>query len=220
MQVHKTIIARHLLTGAFVIGLSTGVAAQVGPQVCGSLENAYGPYDYRTQRARLGIVEKHHFTSQVELLVRGATSTSLGGDLDYTLRASPNHHRALLSLIRLAERTKTPQPHSFPRPLECYFERALRFRNDDTVARLLYAKFLLTVGRSNESLERVDQTVKLAADNALTHYNAGLLYVELKSYDKAVAQAHVAQKLGHTGTGLREQLQAANQWREPAAETQ
>ena len=189
-------------------------AGQVSPELCGPLENAYGPYDYQTDRARLGIVEKFHFTSQVETLVRGSSGT-LGGDLDYTLRASPNHHRALIALIRLSERTRLPQPAGLPRQVECYFERALRFRRDDNVARMLYARYLAVFKREAEAIQQVDRVVQAAGDRALTHYNAGLIYVELKAYDKALAQAHEARRLGYGATGLQEQLAAVNRWRAP-----
>src|SRR5882672_10328606 len=64
---------------------------------CGALPNAYGPFDYRIEHDKLAIVEAYHFTSQVELLIRGQ-SGALGADLDYTLRAAPNHHRALVAM--------------------------------------------------------------------------------------------------------------------------
>jgi len=214
----KNAIAGLLHWAATIVFSIAAVPAnsQVSSQLCGSLENAYGPYDYRTDRARLGIVEKFHFTAQVEMLVKGASGT-LGGDLDYTLRAFPNHHRALIALITLTERTKLPQPAGLPRQTECYFERALRFKRDDNVARMLYARYLSITKRESEAVQQLDQVVHAAADSALTHYNAGLIYAELKVYDKALAQAHMALRLGHQGDGLRQILQAANQWREPSA---
>lgn len=62
---------------------------------CGALQNAFGPFDDRTARGyNLDVVGSYHFTPPVEALIRGASGT-IGGDLDYTLRAFPNHHRAL-----------------------------------------------------------------------------------------------------------------------------
>ena len=54
-----------------LVGLPFSVAhAQSGlaSQGCGSLENAYGPYDYRTDKDKLGVVEKFHFGLQQESL--------------------------------------------------------------------------------------------------------------------------------------------------------
>src|SRR5678816_4417104 len=87
--------AAFLLVGFLAVH---AVSAQTGPSACGPLANAYGPFDYRTDRTgtTLSIVEDNHFTPAVEQLISGITS-SVGGEIDYTLRAFPNHHRALLS---------------------------------------------------------------------------------------------------------------------------
>ena len=45
--------------------------AQDNTSVCGPLTNAYGPFDYRTQRDKLQVVEEHHFTPKVESLLAG-----------------------------------------------------------------------------------------------------------------------------------------------------
>ena len=76
---------------------------------CGSLVNGYGPFDYRTSAKQLDIVEKYHFTSDVESLKHGKAGY-LGTDLDYTLRASPNHHRALMAMVNLAFSLNTDKP--------------------------------------------------------------------------------------------------------------
>ena len=74
--------------------------AQVVNGGCGALQNAFGPFDYRTERGyNLDVVESYHFTPPVEALIRGSSGT-IGGDLDYTLRAFPNHDRALNATIR------------------------------------------------------------------------------------------------------------------------
>lgn len=83
-------------------------AAAMAQQVpgCGSLQNAFGPFDYRDPEARgepLRLVESAHFTPSVESLVKGNSGT-VAGDLDYTLRAFPNHHRALYSVAQYAFR--------------------------------------------------------------------------------------------------------------------
>lgn len=69
----------------------------------------FGPFDYTDpetarpgkygQSPPLHLVEIAHFTPEVEHLVRGK-SGAIYGDLDYTLRAFPNHHRALWSMVR------------------------------------------------------------------------------------------------------------------------
>jgi len=209
----------------FALALCIGMAAvsaspaiaQVAEGSCGQLQNGYGPYDYRTDRDKLPIVEGAHFTPEVEALVRSVTGY-IGGDIDYTLRAFPNHHRALLAMMRFGERTKSVQPPSAKYTIDCYFQRAVRFKPDDTTARMLFATYLHKNGRNAEANQQMEQTVALAGDNAFTRYNAGLVYLDLKNYDKALQQAHLAYGLGFTRPELREALKKAGKWVEPPAD--
>ena len=191
--------------------------AQTTTGACGSLENAYGPYDYRTERGQhLYLVEMAHFTPSVEALVKGNTGY-LGGDLDYTLRAYPNHHRALMSVMRYGEKMKSPQPPDLRYPVECYFERALRFRPDDTIARMIYATFLQKAGRDKEADVQLEDASKLAKDDAFTHYNVGLIYLYGKNYEGALREAHQAYALGFPRPELKNRLVASGKWRESAS---
>lgn len=201
------------------LALSAGAAhAQLNATLCGSLENAYGPYDYRTDKSKLPIVEGAHFTPQVEMLIK-ATTGYIGGDLDYTLRAFPNHHRALIAMQRYAERSKTAKAPNARYDVECYFERAVTFKPDDTTVRMLFAKFLNGKGRRDEALKHLAYAVHQAADNAFTHYNLGLVYFDLQVFDKALEQAHRALALGFPRTDLKDKLAAAGQWRDPEPPT-
>jgi tetratricopeptide (TPR) repeat protein len=186
---------------------------------CGSLDNGYGPFDYRSQRSKLAIVERFHFTPDVEALIRGGKSAnSLGSNLDYTLRASPNHHRALAALARLAEREKLPQIAGMRYSVDCWFERAVRFSPDDTIASLLMVSYLSRTGRTDAALARLQVAAEAAKDNGFTHYNVGLGYLQLKKYDEALQHAHRAVHLGFSGQELKKQLQAVGHWREPTPE--
>ena len=114
--------------------------ATLSEMECYGGPQGYGPYNYVTQNSKVGIVERHHFTPPVERLVRGESS-NLVGDLDYTLRAIPNHHRALWAMTRYYLR-KAGQlsDEEFQRfeltlrsepPPECYFQRAKLFAPQD-----------------------------------------------------------------------------------------
>lgn len=191
--------------------------AQVAlPPVCGALPNAYGPFDYRTSRDKLVIVETHHLTPQVELLVRGQ-SGSLGGDFDYTLRASPNHHRALLALMRYADRLGTDQAKGATYTFECYFRRAVAFAPDDPTVRMLYATYLNNRNRKPEALAHLKVAEQVGADSGFTQYNIGMVYVDLGEMDLALERAHVAQQLGFGRPELKARLQAAGRWKDPPA---
>jgi uncharacterized protein (TIGR02996 family) len=176
------------------------------------LANAFGPYDYRTDRGQpLYLVESAHFTAEVEQLIRGLTGP-LGQELDYTLRAFPNHHRALISVMRYGKKMKSPQPPNLRYPVECYFERAIRFRPDDTTAKMIYATFLFDNARPAEGDQQLEQVDRLAADNGFAHYNSGLIYFEHKQFDKALIQAQKALALGFPRTDLRDKLTSVGKW--------
>lgn len=209
-----TIFAQWLLV-AVTLFAGQGALAQSGAQSCGDLATHYGPYDYRTDRDKLGVVEHGHFTPEVEALIRGKTSMFIGADLAYVLGTFPNHHRALMSMMRLGKKLNTPQPPHAAYSVECYFQRALRFRPDDTVARMMYANYLQENARFPEAKRELEQVEKIADDNFFTYYNAGLIYLDIKEYDKALAMAHKAMALGFEKRGLRDELIALGKWQEP-----
>lgn len=194
--------------------------AQANLAGCGSLENHYGPFDYRTERhGKLKIVEQYHFTPNVESLIAG-NSGSLGGELSYTLATSPNHHRALMAMVRLGEKLKSPQPTGAKYSVECFFERALRFRSDDSTVKLIYATFLIKNGREADAIKQLEVAAAAAGDNAFTQYNVGMIYFDIKRYDRALAQAHRAYGLGFEMPELRNQLQSVGKWTDPVAQAQ
>ena len=110
---------------------------------CGTLRNAYGPYDYRSVTARqLQLVEDYHFTPPVEELKHGKSGLTIGGDIDYTLRAIPNHYRALVAMMNLGFKGKKDPPPGAGFSVECYFDRAIRFRPEDGAVRTIYGIYL------------------------------------------------------------------------------
>lgn len=201
-----------------MLGHAPASAQAPAASTCGpvALAGGYGPYDYRTDRDKLGIVERPHFPPAVEALI-GTKRAPVGADIDYTLKAFPNHHRALIAAMRYGEKSKSPHPQFMSYPVECYFDRALRFRPDDTIVRMIYAQFLARNNRAPEALGQLGMAQAKAGDNAFTHYNLGMLYVDLKDYDKGLQQAHEALRLGFPRPELRERLAAVGKWREADA---
>lgn len=193
-----------------------GSGSAWGQSACGDLKNAYGPFDYRTGKAQLEIVERSHFTPEVEQLKRGNTAT-IGGDLDYTLRASPNHHRALNSMVRLALRNGQPKPlgpSSYT--VDCYFDRALRFANDDGIVRVIYGVYLYHVGKKKDAARVLEDARKFERDNPNLEYNLGLVYFDLKDMPRALESAQKAYALGAQFPALRNKLKAAGVWKDAA----
>ena len=210
------------LTMLSAAGLGVPISAQAQPvnnPSCGTLfsPGQYGPYDFRTDKAMLPIVLGAHFTPEVESLIRGKSSGTPGDDIDYTLRAIPNHPNALVAMMRLGEKEKTPQPRGSRYTVECWFDRALQFRPDDNVARMIYATFLIKNGSMPQAVDQLDRVTATAGDNAFTHYNAGLIYFNIKDFDKALSQAHKALALGLPRTELADKLKTAGKWTEPTA---
>ena len=202
--------------------------AQVDANYCGSLANGFGPFDYRPDRdpptpgsgthsEKLAVVEGAHFTKEIELLIRGRSGgVDPGGDMSYTLMAFPNHHRALISVMHYGEKKASAKPPGLRYDVECYFERAIRFRSDDAIVRIIYATYLTKNKRATEAVAQLEQATRIADQNGFTHYNIGLAYFDMKIYDKALAQAHRALALGFEQTSLRDLLEKASQWKNPA----
>jgi tetratricopeptide (TPR) repeat protein len=145
---------------------------------CGNLENHYGPYDYRTEKNKLAIVDHAHFTEQIEAGIRGNTADDVGPDLDYTLRASPNHHRALAALARIAIRDKIVQLRGTKWPVECYFLRAEQFAADDAVVWATYGSYLFGVGKYDKALTEYKHAIALEPESPMINYNIGLAYIK------------------------------------------
>lgn len=203
-------VTRPLIWAALAAGSpGTSMADAV---TCGELNiTSFGPFDYRTDQANYKVVVDHHFTARIEALLLGSNGLPPGADLSYTLRSIPNHHRALVAVARYGERWGDKYlQFSVP----CYFDRATRFRPDDTVVRGLYAHYLTSKGRKEEAARQLDMATHYAGENALSHYNIGLLYMELGLHEKALTQAHRAKALGFPRTDLEELLKRAGKWQE------
>ena len=207
----------NLLRGRF-LGLLVCALLAAGEadafEECGDLRNAYGPYDFWVDKGKLGIVESNHFTPEVENL-RSGKSGYIGGDLDYTLRAFPNHPRALMSMMRLGEKERTERPRGALRSVRCYFERAVSFRPNDPTVRMIYGTFLAKRKKDAEALEQLEVAKEYAGDNANVHYNLGLVYLSLGKYDQALSYAQTAYRLGFPLPGLKDKLKKAGHWTEP-----
>lgn len=196
-------------------------AAQTGPQACGNpFRNHFGPYDFRTAPAETRkLVEDYHFTPGVESMTqpKNTMRSDMAQDVAYTLKVFPNHHRALITMSRLSQRAKRDPPPGTDITVECWFDRAVRFRPDDTVARSLYAQFLARSNRQADAERQLRLAQEHAQDNPLSHYNIGLVAMEAGLHRLALEQAHRALALGLPLQELAEQLRRANAWVEPGS---
>ncbi len=216
MNVKSAAVCRFLLLAlGFILAPHSG--AEVVDYACGSVAMTDdGPYDYRVGHYRMKQVEGNHLSPDVVNLVKGQTGT-IGADLDFVLRYFPNHHVALFSMVRLGEKEKRSRPLGATYVVECYFKRALMFRDDDAVVRTIYASYLYKAGKKAEALNQLNKAVQLGEDSPNINYNIGLIYFDLHEYDKALSFAHRAYGSGFPLPGLRDKLKRAGKWREPAA---
>lgn len=205
-----------LVIGLVVLGVFSRVAFAEDNWGCLPLEPPMtGPFDYRTPPANdmLHVVEKYHFSPQVEALVRGVTAATVGPDLAYVLSHFPNHHRALATLVRLAKRDRTHRPLGMERSIECYFDLALRFAPNDGVVHLLYGVWLTEAGdKKGAEAQLTAAQASVPSDNPNAQYNLGLGWFALGRYDEALAAAHAAYGMGYQLPGLRQKLEKVGKW--------
>jgi tetratricopeptide (TPR) repeat protein len=202
------------LTRALALALVLLQAGETfGQEECGELRNSFGPWDYNDPRnaPHLTNVNGNHFDSGVQNLVRGQAGY-IGADIDYVLRAFPNHHLALDAMSRLSVKERKDKPRGAQYTVACYFDRALRFKPADPTVRLLYAKLLARNKQYAEALVQLQEADQRDQDNANIKYNLGLALFELKRFDEAAEAAQRAYALGFPLPGLRKKLESVGKW--------
>ena len=197
---------------------ATAAPSQAAPKrLCGQIANSFGPFDYNDPGnvQNIAMVEPHHFPEEVELGIRGATGP-LGSDIDYTLRAIPNHPRALATMARVGVRDKVTQLPGAQFPVECYFVRAMEFQPADPAVRATYATYLMALGKLDMARDQLREAVALAPEDPTYNYNLGLVYYKTKQFKEANEYAHKAYALGFPLPGLKQLLVTAGKWQDPA----
>ena len=191
----------------------------------------FGPFDYSdpTLEHERYLVDGAHFTPYMEeMALYGFSSRKasaqeaegaglIGGNLDYTLYAFPNHTRALyaMGIWQLNLRQKSMREYegvisgSRVRPAECYFERAIMFKPTDGMVHLAYGAFLHKARDLKKAVVEYQKALELMPGNSEINYNLGLLYLDLHDIAKAAEQADIAYGLGYPLQGLRNRLARA-----------
>lgn len=202
------------------IWLNCARAAGDDENFCGPLDNAFGPFDYINPAHRaanygrnLSMVERFHFTRDVETLRRGNTSVHPGDDIDYTLRAWPNHHRALVSMGSLVKRHFPKRAPGLEMTADCYFDRAIRMSPNDAMAYALYATFHAWMKRKQLTIASAERAYEIGPDNKNVNYSIGVAYADIGENDKALFHARKAAELGHNATGLKNRLRKLGVWK-------
>ena len=178
---------------------------------CRTEGQGYGPFDYTdpaNQGRTLTIVTDHHFTPAMEALQHGNTGVTIAGDLAYTIRAIPNHHRALYTAIRywfLGDSTGAYKLEKLQAP-ECLLQRARQFAPRDYKLLLLEGIYLHKRGFLQKAKERYAQAEENLEYKGELYYNFGLLYFDLEDYAQARRYADLAREQAYPLLGLDRKL--------------
>jgi hypothetical protein len=208
-------------------------AASMGTAVadvadCGELRNFgdIGPWDYadpsssvrdgENPMGRIKRVENVHFNPEMKMLnTKRFSIERLTGEIHYTLRVFPNHPEALVAISRLERMAggKLPQRSAtvFTPKISayCFFDRAIRFRPEDKAVRYSYAIHLHQNRKYQEALEQYRLAESQYEDDRIFQYNIGLLYADIKNWEKAAEHAQRAYSSGVTFAALRQRLEKA-----------
>ena len=207
-----------LFFGAVVAVCAAGSVSAAN--YCGEIKNAFGPFDFRKAASlpqEYNLVISAHFTPEVEQNIKG-NSSYIAADLDYTLRAWPNHPNALASMSRQGILEKKLTPNGAKWPVDCYFVRAFQFAPDDGTIHAVYGNHLLAHGKDAEAMAEFKRAVEMEPENATINYNAGLAYFKAKDYDKALLHAKKAYSLNFPLPGLKNKLVSVGKWDDKPAE--
>lgn len=206
-----------LFSGNLYAGQAPWVGADLKGAPCSGEGQGYGPFDYTkaSERGKMPIVETRHFTPEVENHIRGK-SGYLTGDLDYTLRAIPNHHKALLSTIRYQLKLNNKllaKNEPLMTPVECYLQRAIHFSPADTSSVSLYAYYLKEIGEFEKSAKTYQHALAISPNNAKIEYAYSQLLIQQKQYDEALEYAKKAYAHGTPPPKLKNQLIKLGVWK-------
>jgi hypothetical protein len=203
---------------------SRKTAGELPDLACGALFGleGVGPCDVRVSTdscARnpgipdmLTSVQRNHFPPRVEQLVGPAGSFE--PEIQYMLMVFPNHHRALMSLARLARKRQSDRIHGMTYTASCWMLRAATFAPDDARVREIFGLHLSNFGRKDDALKQFLAAEELGANDPNNMYNIGLLYYGKRDYDRALEYAKKAYGGGFQLPWLRDRLREAGKWRD------
>mgnify|MGYP005839628563 CR=1 FL=1 len=188
------------------------------------LSNGVGPWDYydpinsvpsgANPMGNIKRVTNVHLTPGMLKLEKRASGT-FSGDIDYTLRAIPNHPAGLDLASRLEKRLSHASAEHIPlfkyekpaRSAECYFQRAIALAPNRSYTYVVYGIHLHRFGKYQEASTAYTRALALGSDTIETNYNYGLSLVKSGRFAEAEQQAKIAYQGGFPLPGLRNLLQ-------------
>ncbi len=229
MKLNKTlaIISLLLVHEASFAKSAPWVGMDFNNHPCQGSGQGFGPYDYTNSSHKsekigggndtaLTIVDRNHFSPETEAFFKPMTG-SFSHDIDYTLRAWPNHHRALLTITRYQIMINKGALHgeALKSPVECYFQRAINFSPNDSGAHSLYANYLSKMGKTEKAKEWYEKALEISPNSSKIAYAYSLFLIDQKQYDTALEYAHKAYQNGKPPAGLKNKLKQLGAWKDP-----
>lgn len=211
-------------------------AGGVTPNATAADYGQFGPFDfYATQKNGAypyTVVERHHLGPKTELMLRQGDYCGYWSDLDYTLRAFPNHPKALRMMAEFLKThvscniggTTSASPSVLElaaqmesggwqgRTMEYYFDTAIKYRPQYTETRILYARALSDSGNRDQAVRVLEDALRLDPQSGSAHYELGMIQFAKGDKQSALEHARKAYQLGKPPTTLRDQLVAAGIW--------
>ena len=216
-----------------LIGYAISYNIAIAYQGCDrrNFTNAYGPFDYtvKAEYARVAVVEAHHFAPDYERTIINNSGgdylpRDIVDDIDYTLRACPNHHRALFAIGSYMTYLKKRKSEKYSwltrqyRTPECYFERAASFSPRDYKPHLIYGMYLYKAGKIKEALGMLEKSLARSKEKDTNYselyYTLGLVYLKSKKYDLSLKYAKKAYALGYPFKFLKVKLKELGKWKD------
>lgn len=186
--------------------------------------NGIGPWDYydpsnsqpsgANPMGNIKRVTNVHLTPGMLRMEKRASGT-FSGDIDYTLRAIPNHPAGLDLASRLEKRLAQPGAEltnllKYEKPkrtAECYFQRAIALTPNRFYTYVVYGIHLHRFGNYDAANTAYAKALALGSTTIETNYNYGLSLVKSGRLADAEQQAKIAYQGGFPLPGLRNMLQ-------------
>ncbi|HEX9812409.1 MAG TPA: tetratricopeptide repeat protein [Burkholderiales bacterium] len=205
----------------------------------------FGPYNYyNPPKGALQLVESAHMRTVIAGDRHRGNWCAYYGNLDYTLRAFPNHPEALVLMAeyldvrspcsnnnaRSSSKGKSPLELAaaieagawHERTADYYFKKGIRYKPKDAPnsvvnypeTHVLYGKYLYTHKRSEDALTQFKDAIKLEPRSAEAHYYLGLILFEKNDTEAAKRHIQTGYKISQPPVELKQKLINIGQWRE------
>jgi tetratricopeptide (TPR) repeat protein len=171
----------------------------------------FHPADYYLARANksgpLQIAEQLHL-QKAERHLAAREYESAYGESKFTLGQFPNHPQALLVVIDVCSKWKSPRC-----TVDDLLQKAKEINPKAADTYVIGGIYLHRVHRYQDAIQSFNEAIKLDPSSVNAHYNLGLSYFETKQYARANDEAQQAYALGAPLSGLRMKLQGVKQWK-------